>query len=363
MSDLRQWLERLGLGRYADVFAQNDIDRETLAELTEHDLATLGVSLGHRKKLRNAILEGQGSAPPATTLRDAHETDAASKLERRHLTVVFCDLVGSTALSTQLDPEDLRDILHEFQNRCAQAIRRYEGHIARFSGDGVLAYFGFPTAHEDDAERAVRSALQMIELVCAFASQVGQKLAVRIGIATGLVVVGDLIGEGANRELVLVGEAPNLAARLQALAGPNQLLVAPATRRLLGGLFDLADLGEHRIKGFEQQVRVWRVVGPATVASRFEARQSAHLTPLVGRDTELNLLHEQYLRAKRGHGCVTVISGDPGIGKSRLTIALRQRLADEDYQLIALQCSSYHTTSAWYPVIHLLERAAGIALG
>ena len=362
MSDLRQWLESLGLGRYADVFAQNDVDRETLAELTEHDLATLGVSLGHRKKLRNAILEGQGSAPPSATRRGAHETDAASKLERRHLTVVFCDLVGSTALSTQLDPEDLRDILHEFQNRCAQAIRRYEGHIARFSGDGVLAYFGFPTAHEDDAERAVRSALQMIELVCAFASQVGQKLAVRIGIATGLVVVGDLIGEGANREFVLVGEAPNLAARLQALAGPNQLLVAPATRRLLGGLFDLADLGDHLIKGFEQQIRVWRVVGPATVTSRFEARQSAHLTPLVGRDAELKLLHEQYLRAKRGHGCVTVISGDPGIGKSRLTIALRQRLADEDYQLIALQCSSYHTSSAWYPVIHLLERAAGIAL-
>jgi len=362
MSDLREWLEGLGLGRYADVFAQNDVDRDTLPELTEHDLATLGVSLGHRKKLRNAILEGQGSVPPSTPLRTvARDTGDASKLERRHLTVVFCDLVGSTALSTQLDPEDLREILHEFQNRCAQAIRRYEGHIARFSGDGVLAYFGFPAAHEDDAERAVRSALQMIELVSTFATQVGQKLAVRIGIATGLVVVGDLVGEAPNREFVLVGEAPNLAARLQVLAGPNQLLVAPATRRLLGGLFELADLGEHRIKGFDQQVRVWRVVGPATVASRFEARQSAHLTPLVGRDAELNLLHEQYLRAKRGHGCVTVISGEPGIGKSRLTIALRQRLADEDYRLISLQCSSYHTTSAWYPVTHLLERAAGIA--
>jgi len=164
MSDLREWLEGLGLGRYADVFAQNDVDRDTLPELTEHDLATLGVSLGHRKKLRNAILEGQGSVPPSTPLRTvARDTGDASKLERRHLTVVFCDLVGSTALSTQLDPEDLREILHEFQNRCAQAIRRYEGHIARFSGDGVLAYFGFPAAHEDDAERAVRSALQMIE--------------------------------------------------------------------------------------------------------------------------------------------------------------------------------------------------------
>ena len=157
MRDLRHWLESLGLGRYTDAFARNDIDRETLPKLTDHDLATLGLSLGHRKKLRSAILESQEAAPP-TVRTAAPETDVASKLERRHLTVVFCDLVGSTALSTQLDPEDLRDILHEFQNRCAEAIRRYEGHIARFSGDGVLAYFGFPSAHEDDAERAVRSA-------------------------------------------------------------------------------------------------------------------------------------------------------------------------------------------------------------
>jgi class 3 adenylate cyclase/predicted ATPase len=356
MSDLRQWLESLGLGRYADAFTQNDIDRETLPDLTDHDLTMLGLSLGHRKKLLSAILECQRSVP-----LPACETDAASKLERRHLTVVFCDLVGSTALSTQLDPEDLREILHEFQNRCAEAIRRYEGHIARFSGDGVLAYFGFPSAHEDDGERAVRSALQMIEQVSTISTRAGQKLAVRIGIATGLVVVGDLVGEGLNREFVLVGEAPNLAARLQALAGPNQLLIAPGTRRLLGGLFEFADLGEHGLKGFDQPVRVWRVVGSATVASRFEARQSADLTPLVGRDAELNLLHQQYLRAKRGQGSVTVISGEPGIGKSRLTIALRQHLADEDHRLISLQCSSYHTTSAWYPVIHLFERAAGIA--
>ena len=362
MSDLRQWLESLGLGRYTDIFAKNDIDRAMLPELTEHDLTMLGLSLGHRKKLLSAILEYQTLEPPSSTLQTlARDTGEASKLERRHLTVVFCDLVGSTALSTQLDPEDLREILHEFQNRCTEAIRRYEGHIARFSGDGVLAYFGFPSAHEDDAERAVRSALQMIERVSTIGTRAGQKLAVRIGIATGLVVVGDLAGEGPNREFVLVGEAPNLAARLQVLAGPNQLLIAPGTRRLLGGLFEFADLGEHDIKGFDQQISVWRVVGAATVASRFEAHQSADLTPLVGRDAELNLLHEKYLHAKRGQGCVTVISGEPGIGKSRLTIALRHRLADEDYRLISLQCSSYHTTSAWYPVIHLLERAAGIA--
>ena len=215
MSDLRQWLDSLGLGRYTDVFAQNDIDRETLPRLTEHDLAMLGVSLGHRKKLRKAIVDSETSAPPATTLRHAQETDAGSKLERRHLTVVFCDLVGSTALSTQLDPEDLREILHEFQNRCAQAIRRYEGHIARFSGDGVLAYFGFPTAHEDDAERAVRSALQMIELLNARG----------VGVEAGVWSLADarlLVDEGIDtacvRVLVEVESAQSPAEALQ-LAG------------------------------------------------------------------------------------------------------------------------------------------------
>ena len=351
---MRQWLESLGLDRYADVFAENDVDREVLPDLSEEDLAKLGVSLGHRKKLLKAASEFRAS------LQSAQELSTNIRPERRHLTVVFCDLVGSTALSAQLDPEDLREILREFQSCCSEAIRRYEGHIARFSGDGVLAYFGFPTAHEDDAERAVKSALQMVESVSALATRVAQKLEVRVGIATGLVVVGDLIGDGSAREFALVGEAPNLAARLQALASPNQILVAPSTRRLLGGLFELADLGDHRIKGLDQQVRVWRVVRPGAVASRFEARQSAHLTPLVGRDAEISLLHEQFLRAKRSHGGLIVISGEPGIGKSRLTMALRQRLSDEPYCLISFQCSSYHTSSAWYPIVHYLERAAGI---
>jgi class 3 adenylate cyclase/predicted ATPase len=362
MSDLRQWLESLGLGRHADAFAENHIDCEALPDLTEQDLATLGLSLGHRKRLLKAIPEYCCLPQPSQGARHAERRTrhADIKPERRYLTVLFCDLVGSTALSTQLDPEDLREILHEFQHRCADAIRRYEGHIARFFGDGALAYFGFPSAHEDDAERSVKAALQMVETVSALSPQVGQKLAVRIGIATGLVVVGALIGESSSREFVLVGEAPNLAARLQALAGADQILIAPSTRRLLGGLFQLADLGEHQIKGFDQQVRVWRVEGPGSVASRFEARQSTHLTPLVGRDAELSLLHEQYLKAARGLGCVTVISGEPGIGKSRLTMALRQRLSNEKYRLLSFQCSSYHTSSAWYPVVHFLQRVADI---
>jgi len=363
MTDLRQWLEDLGLGRYADVFAKNDIDREALADLTDEDLAAMGVSLGHRKKLFRAI-PGYCSSlqQPSIAARDSGQPnpDANITPERRHLTVLFCDLVGSTALSAQLDPEDLREILHEFQSCCSDAIQRYEGHIARFSGDGMLVYFGFPKAHEDEAERAVKAALQMLESLSAFSTRVGQRLEARVGIATGLVVVGDLIGHGSAREFALVGEAPNLAARLQALAGANQILVAPRTRRLLGDLFELADLGEHSIKGFEHQVRVWRVVRPGLIATRFEARQSAHLTPLVGRNTEVSLLHEQYLRAASGHGWVTIISGEPGIGKSRLIMALRQRLLVQTYRLISLQCSSYHTSSSLYPFIHLLERAAVI---
>jgi class 3 adenylate cyclase/tetratricopeptide (TPR) repeat protein len=363
MSDLQQWLESLGLGRYVDVFAKNDIDSEALADLTEQDLATLGVSLGHRKKLFRAISE-YCSSPPQSPVpaRDPGQPGqyATIKPERRHLTVLFCDLVGSTALSAQLDPEDLREILHEFQSYCSDAIQRYEGHIARFSGDGVLAYFGFPKAHEDEAERAVKAALQMLESISAFSTRVGQRIEARVGIATGLVVVGDLIGHGSAREFMLVGEAPNLAARLQALAGANQILVAPRTRRLLGDLFELADLGENSIKGFDHQVHVWRVVRPGLIATRFEARQSAHMTPLVGRDIEVSLLHEQYLRAATGHGWVTVISGEPGIGKSRLIMALRERLSVHTYRLTSLQCSSYHTSSSLYPFIHLLERAAAI---
>jgi class 3 adenylate cyclase/predicted ATPase len=274
--------------------------------------------------------------------------------------VLLCDLVGSTALSARLDPEDLRRILREFQRSCSDVIRRYEGHIARFMGDGVLAYFGFPRAHEDDAERAVKAALDMVESVTGLAVPIPEKLEVRIGIASGLVVVGDLIGEGPAREFALVGDAPNLAARLQALAEPNQILVAPRTRHLLGRLFEFADLGQQNIKGFERPIHVWRVLAPGSVSSRFEARTSSHLTPLIGRQAELRLLQKQYSKAKRGKGQVVLVSGEPGIGKSRLIIGLRDRLAGERYGFLSFQCSSYHTSSALHPVIHYLEHAAGI---
>src|SRR6266516_1572912 len=363
MIDLQQWLEQIGLAQYADVFAKHDIDWETLPELNEQDLEKLGISLGHRKKLIKAISETCSTSLQApkqfAETRSATRT-ANARAERRHLTVLLCDLVGSTALSARLDPEDLRRILREFQRCCGDAIRRYEGHTARFMGDAVLAYFGFPTAHEDNVERTVKAALEMVESVSALAIPIAEKLEVRIGIASGLVVVGDLIGEGPSREFALVGDAPNLAARLQALAEPNQILVAPRTRHLLGRLFEFGDLGDHSIKGFERPIHVWRVLAPGSASSRFEARQSSHLTPLIGRQAELGLLQKQYSKAKRGKGQVVLVSGEPGIGKSRLIMALRNRLAGESCVFLSFQCSSYHTSSALYPFIHCLERAAGI---
>jgi class 3 adenylate cyclase len=301
MSELRQWLKGLGLDRYAEVFAKSKIDSTTLARLTEQDLAALGVSVGHRKKLLAALPKGPPSSPKTPQHEHAH-TRRHLRAERRHLTVAFFDLVGSAALAAQLDPEDLREVLHEFQSICSDACRRYDGHVAQFLGDRVLAYFGFPNAHEDDAERAVKSALEAITSASKLAARGGQELGMRIGIATGLVVVGDLIGNESGREFELVGEAPNLAARLQELAGPNQILVAPSTRKLLGDLFELEDLGDRSIKGFDQQVHLWRVIRSGAVSSRFEAHHPAQLARLIGRDAELKLMREHYLEAKGGQG-------------------------------------------------------------
>jgi class 3 adenylate cyclase/predicted ATPase len=292
---------------------------------------------------------------------DRQLTKAVSaKAERRHLTVLFCDIVGSTALSAQLDPEDLRQILHTFQVSCSDAIRRYDGHIARYMGDGVLAYFGFPTAHEDDAERAVRAAFQMIESISAVSFPRAPSLQLRVGIATGVVVVGDLIGEGPNREFELIGEAPNLAAWLQKGAKPNQILVSPNTRRLLGRVFEFEDLGERSAKGTGEPTRIWSVLRPSAVPSRFEARQPSQLTPFVGRDLELALLRAHFEKAKHGFRQIVTISGEPGIGKSRLIVAFRQQLAGESCRTLLFQCSSYHANSPWYPVIRHLEDALGI---
>ena len=301
----------------------------------------------------------QPAAAPRTAVPVAPAATAPTvQAERRQLTVMFCDLVGSTELSRKLDPEDMSALIRAYQDTVAGELARFEGHVAKFMGDGVLAYFGWPKAHEDDAERAVRAGLAVTEAVGRLSGPGGEPLAARIGIATGQVVVGDLIGEGAAREEAVIGQTPNLAARLQALAEPGSIVISRRTRRLIGGLFDLADLGPQRLKGFAEPLAAFRVEGASHAESRFEALHGQRLTPMVGREHELGILLERWACAKDGDGQVVLIAGEPGIGKSRLIRALRERLGDEPYTAVSQYCSPYHTNSALYPVIGLLERAA-----
>jgi class 3 adenylate cyclase/predicted ATPase len=356
--DVGVWLRSLGLEEHEAVIRQNKIDDEVLSELTEDDLEKLGIPLGHRKRLLKAIRSlGAATAAPARTSAPGGVKTA----ERRHLTVMFCDLVGSTALSARLDPEDMREIVGVYHRCCAEQVAKAGGFIAKYMGDGVLAYFGYPQAHEDDAERAVRSGLALVDAVLRLKAGHDAVLQVRIGIATGLVVVGDLIGEGAAQEQVVVGETPNLAARLQGIAEPNMVVIAEGTRRLLGNLFDLEDLGPRELKGIARPAGAWAALRPRSVESRFEALHATGLTALVGRDGEFDLLLRRWSRAKTGEGQVVLLSGEAGIGKSRLTAALLERVAGEPHMRMRNFCSPQHTDSALYPVVGQMERAAGLA--
>ncbi|WOH47519.1 adenylate/guanylate cyclase domain-containing protein [Bradyrhizobium sp. sBnM-33] len=364
--DVAAWLCGLGLGQYEQAFRENDIDAEVLMDLTAEDLIGLGIgSIGHRRKLLAAIAALRASSFSATTSVKAAPAAVSSKVslapeaERRQLTVMFIDLVNSTALAARLDPEEMAEVLRTYQSAVAGAISRFEGHVAKYMGDGVLAYFGYPRAHENAAERAVRAGLAAVAAVHSLGSAHGETLAARVGIATGPVVVGELIGEGAAREETVVGDTPNLAARLQTLAEPGTLVISARTRELIGGLFELAELGMQILKGFPVPVRAWRVVGEGAVESRFEALHGAGLTPLVGRENEVGLLLEHWERAKEGEGQVVLLGGEPGIGKSRLVRALRGRLENEPHTALSHYCSPHHQTSPLYPVIGLLERAAG----
>jgi len=354
------WLRGLGLGQYAQAFAANDIDVDVLTELTADDLTGLGIkSIGHRRKLLAAIAALRGGAQEAATQATPTTTvTVGSEAERRQLTVMFCDLVGSTALSTRHDPEDLRELIGAYHRSVADTVARFAGFVAKYMGDGVLIYFGYPQAHEDNAERAVRAGLAVIEAVGRLRAR--QDLRVRLGVATGLAVVGDLIGKGAAQERGVVGETPNLAARLQGLAAPNTLVIGEATRRQIGGLFDLEDLGPQALAGFAEPQRAWRVTGESGVVSRFEALRSAE-TPLVGREEEIELLIRRWEQAKSGEGRVVLISGEAGIGKSRLTAALSEQIGTEPHTRLRYFCSPHHQDSALYPSIALLERAAGFA--
>jgi class 3 adenylate cyclase len=362
MSEIRKWLETIGLGQYGDAFEANKIDMDLLGQVDDQILKDIGVSAaGDRLRIRNAIAK-LATAPIAEvnlspTALPTTETTAASA-ERRQLTVMFCDLVGSTALSAKLDPEDLRGIITAYHGCCTELVERNSGFVAKYMGDGVLAYFGYPQAHEHDAERAVRAGLNLVEAVPKLATNAGSPLQVRIGIATGLVVVGDLIGAGAAQEQAVVGETPNLAARLQALAEPGAVVIASNTRRLTGGLFEYRDLGSVMLKGFAENVPAWQVLGASAIESRFEAMRTA-MTPLVGRDEEIDLLLRRWEQAKSGDGQVVLISGEPGIGKSRIAETPLERLSNEPHIRLRYFCSPHHQNSALYPSIAQLERAAG----
>src|SRR5271169_3468222 len=361
--DIGGWLRSLGLERYEAAFRENEIDDAVLPSLTAEDLKDLGVGvIGHRRKLLDAIAAVRAEASAPTPLSDAPlATDKAARdtAERRQVTVMFSDLVGSTALSARLDAEDLREVISAYQRCVAETVRHFGGFVARYMGDGVLIYFGYPTAHEDDAERAVRSGLALIDAVATLPAP--EPLQVRIGAATGMVVVGDLIGSGEAQDHDIVGETPNLAARLQGIAEPNTVVIAEATRRLLGNLFELRDLGLKELKGIAEPVRVFAALRASSVESRFEAMHASGLTDLVGREEELDLLLRRWSKAKTGEGQVVLLSGEAGIGKSRLTAALLERVASEPHTRLRYFCSPQHTDSAFYPIISQTERAAAFA--
>ena len=334
--------------------------------MTQEDLKEIGVGpVGHRRILLEAIAalraDASGKAPSADVAitSTAPSVSPEDRAERRQVTVMFSDLVGSTALSARMDPEDLREVISAYQKSVAETVGRVGGFIAKYMGDGVLVYFGYPQAHEDDAERAVRAGLELVAAVSSLKTHAA--LQTRVGIATGLVVVGDLIGSGASQEQAIVGETPNLAARLQGVAEPNSVVIAESTRKLLGNLFELQDLGAQDLKGVSGPVKAWVVVRLSSAESRFEAFHASGLTELVGREEELELLLRRWSKSKSGEGQVVLLSGEPGIGKSRLTAALLERLAAEPHTRLRYFCSPQHTDSALFPIISQMERAAGFA--
>src|SRR3954471_3745197 len=366
--DVAHWLHAVVLQRYEAAFRANDVNVEVLPTLTADDLKELGItSIGHRRRILGAIakLQDDSTSLPAAKPSDDRSAsipadDAVSPSgERRQLTVMFCDLMGSTALSEKLDPEELRDLLHAYRTLCGDVIARYDGFVARYVGDGILTYFGWPAAHEDDAERAVRAALEIVQT--ARRASATEVLSVRIGIATGPVVVGEPAGVGDQAKLA-VGSTPNLAARLQGLAAADQIVIAASTRRLICNTFELTDLGERDLKGIAEPVHAWRVERNLAADSRFDASHGdSALTPLVGRDEELDLLLRRWAQAQNGEDQVVVLGGEPGIGKSRILSVLRERLEAQGVQLLRFQCSPYYVNSAFWPIIDNFEQALKFA--
>jgi class 3 adenylate cyclase/predicted ATPase len=356
VTEISVWLDQLGLGQHAATFGENAIDLDVLPDLTDADFERLGVPLGHRKRIIRAIssTSTNARAPPGGFNSSPHRAEA----ERRQLTMLFCDLVGSTALAVRLDPEDLSAVIRRFQVTSTGVITSYSGYVAKFMGDGLLAYFGYPVTHEDEAENAVRAGLDLVAKVGRLLLPSGEALQVRVGVATGLVVLARDAATGSADEVGVTGETPNLAARLQELADANSVVVSEVTRKLLGGGFVCERFGPHTLKGFAEPISAFKIAGETAVESRFDAKIGSKLTQFVGRQRELALLKSLWERARKEEGQVALICGEPGIGKSRISIALINEIAQDDHATIRWQCSSHHTNSPFYPVIRNLERVA-----
>ena len=352
-----EWLASIGLAEYADRFAENAIDLSVVHDLTDQDLKELGVLLGHRRKILRAIATlNQANLASAGIVHPVQAEDA----ERRHLTVMFCDLIGSTVLSARLDPEEMWRLMGSYHACVADVVKRHQGSIARYMGDGVLAYFGYPRAQEDDAEQAVRAALALIDEVANISTE--PRLKVRVGIATGTVVVSELLINDTSTEQAVVGETPNLAARLQWIAEPGTVLICPNTHQLTAGHFNYRDLGPSSLKGWTEPISVWQVLGTSGLG-RFEAMHKTRLPPLFGREEELEVLLRRWGHAAQGEGRVVMLTGEPGIGKSHIAFAFDERLHKRRHITLSYFCSAHHTHSALFPFIGQLERAAGFQRG
>jgi class 3 adenylate cyclase len=360
MQHIGDWLGELDLSEYAERFVDNKIDVSVLAHLSDEDLKSIGISLGHRRKIFAAINQGLGVNPlhPVRETTSGPEPKGRDGPEHRFVTVLCSDLFGSTGLLASLDPNDLREVISAYQTCIADVTRRFDGFIAKYMGNGVLVYFGYPEAHEDDPERAVRAGLELVSAVGNLKTHL--RLQTRAGIASGLVVAGELMGTGASQEQAIVGKTPNLAARLESLAEPDTVVIAESTHKLLGELFDYQELGRKDLKGLEP-AQAWAVIRPSSQESRFEAVHASGSTPFVGRQEELDLLLRRWWKATEGEGQVVLLSGEPGIGKSRLIAALSERLATEPHTRLRYFRSPQHTDSALYPIINQLKRAAGFA--
>jgi class 3 adenylate cyclase len=363
MSDIRPWLRSLGLEKYNELLTRHDIDLAVVPELTEQDLEELGFSLGHRRKFLAAAakLRATTAESVVASAQVQPRVQPATAAERRQLTVVFIDLVGSTVFGGELDPEDLIRLLSQYREACVTAISKYDGYIAQYLGDGILVYFSFPQAQEDAADRAVRAGLEIVKKVGQLKQPDGRALQARVGIATGLVVTGSATGVGTAGEETVVGDTPNLAARLQSLADPDSVLVAPSTHQLTSKFFEFSFLGAHAIKGFRDPISVWKVLRESATESRFAAAHAATASPIVGRERELAFLYDSWQRAMRGDGHVVLVTGEAGIGKSRLLEAVAERVGEEPHRLLRCQCSPYHSNSVLFPFKKLLRHSLALS--